>query len=469
MVARALSVARCEPVLVLLAAAYILFRVVGFLDAEPRGFRDTLGYEHAADQPILRDDFLAGGRPPTLPLLYKLVTGDEARIWAQLLISIACWLALAAAVAAAIRERPLRPLAFGTVLLFALAPELVLWDATLLSESISLSLTAALVAAWLWIVRRPSPWAYGTMLALAAAWVLARDPHAYVLAGLALVLALSIAVSKTRGGSRGLRAIVAVVLAAIAATSIAAATIIYARWAYPLQNVLSLRISAEPDQLAYFEDAGMPVTTKLLAKMDVHRETGEIVLAYPPADDSPEQLRDATPFQRWLLTEGRSTYTGFLLTHPGVVAEAFGHLDEVLLDPKVTHFASGASPWSGGPAAAAVYARQTTFAVAWLAVALGLAAFVGLRFGPRREWLVPAFLIATSLPFAIFVFHAGALEPDRHGLVPSVFLRLGALLLVLFAVDRWLQTRGEAAGRGMRDPIGATGLERASRVRAPEG
>jgi hypothetical protein len=282
------------------------------------------------------------------------------------------------------------------------------------------------------------------MLVLALGWVLARDPHAHVVAGLALVLALSIAVSRTWGGPRRLRAIAAVVLAAIAVTSLAAATLprFNARWTFALQNVLALRISAEPDQLAYFEDAGMPVTPALLAEMEESRRRGRDILAYPPTHDSPLALRNATPFQRWLLAEGRSTYTRFLLTHPGVVDDAFGHLGRGLLDPEVAGFASRASPWTGGPAAAAVYPRRTPLAVAWLAVALGLAAFVGLRFGPRPEWLVPAFLIATSLPFAIFIYHADV-ELDRHSLMPSVFLRLGALLLVLFAVDRWLQVRRE--------------------------
>src|SRR4051812_44306790 len=192
MAAHAFKVARREYVLILLATGFVLFRVIGFIDAEPRTYPDTGTYEHVALAPILSADFLAGWRAPTLPLLYKLVTGDQARIWAQLAISIVCWLALAAAVAATIRERRLRPLAFGAVLVFALAPEIVQWDAALLSESVSLSLTAALTAAWLWILRRPSPWAYGTMFALAAAWALARDPHAYVVLGLALVLAVSI-------------------------------------------------------------------------------------------------------------------------------------------------------------------------------------------------------------------------------------------------------------------------------------
>lgn len=445
MAAHAFKVARREYVLILLAAGFVLFRVIGFNGTEPRIFPDTGTYEHVAATPIRSIDFRAGWRAPTVPLLYKLVTGDQARIWAQLAISIVCWLALAVAVAATIRERRLRAPAFGAVLLFALAPEVVLWDAGLLSESVSLSLTAALTAAWLWIVRRPSPWAYGTMLALTAAWALARDPHGYVVLGLALVLAVSIAVSGDGGGSRYLRAAAAVGLVAITAASFASANSHWARWARPLQNVLALRISTHPDQLAYFQDAGMPVTPELLAAMEADREGG-VGLGPPPGDDSPERLSDATPFQRWLLTEGRSTYTRFLLTHPSVVAEAFEHLGETLLDPEVAHYASDASPWSGGPASATIYPRRSGVAIAWLVLAVGLAAFVALRFGARREWLVPALLIAASLPFAIIVYEGGALELDRHGLIPSVFLRLGVLLLFLFAVDRWLQARRQSQG-----------------------
>jgi hypothetical protein len=241
-----------------------------------------------------------------------------------------------------------------------------------------------------------------------------------------------------------MRVAAAVALAAIAATSYASATIAYARWALPLQDVLTWRISTHPDQLAYFEDRGMPISPQLLAAMKATREGGP-PLPFPPTSDSEEQLRDATPFQRWLLTKGRSTYTNFLLTHPGVAAGALDHLREVLLDPSLTFYASRASPWDGGLPAAVLYPRRTAIVIAWLLLALGLAAFVGLRFGPRREWAVPGFLIAVSLPFAILVWNAGAIELDRHALVPSVFLRLGALLLVLFAADRWLDVRREAA------------------------
>ena len=173
--------------------------------------------------------------------------------------------------------------------------------------------------------------------------------------GLALVLAVSIALSSDGGGRRYLRAAAAVGLVAIAATSFASANSHFARWARPLQDVLALRISTHPDQLAYFQDAGMPVTPQLLAAFRTERE-GTYVLGPPPGYDSPEQLREATPFHRWLRTKGRTTYTRFLLTHPVAVADAFNHLGETLLDPDVIdRYAPDHSPWSGGPAAAAIY------------------------------------------------------------------------------------------------------------------
>ena len=64
MVAEALKIGRREYVLTILAAAYVLFRVIGFIGAEPRIFPDTGTYEHVARAPILSAEFIAGWRSP---------------------------------------------------------------------------------------------------------------------------------------------------------------------------------------------------------------------------------------------------------------------------------------------------------------------------------------------------------------------------------------------------------------------
>lgn len=441
------SLTRTQSAMVALGAAYVAFRIAGFFDAVPRSFPDTGTYERVGEQSLGSIDFRAGWRSPTLPLLYKLIDGEQARIWAQLLISMACWLALAAAVASWIEHRILRVVSFGAVLLFALAPEVVLWDAVLLSESLSLSLAAVLVACWLFIIRRPAPGLYALMVALTAAWALTRDAHSLAVLAVALLLLVAVWRSEDLAGPRRLRLVAVVALIGITVGSALSASVHFARWARPLQDVLSLRVAAHPEQLSYFERAGMPLTPELLAAMEAHRETGEAVLMSPPGYDTPEALAEASPFHRWLLTEGRSAYASFLLTHPGVIVGAFGHLEESLLDPDAVRYASAASPWDGDPAASVVYPRQAAVAVVMTVLALALVAFVGLRFGGRRGWWVPGFLLAFSLPFAVFIYHSRGLEPDRHALVPSVLLRLGALVLILFAVDRWLVSRSNLPGR----------------------
>jgi len=73
-------------------------------------------------------------------------------------VSIACWLALAAAVAWNVRRSGMRPVAFSLVLLFSLSVWITQWDSLILSESLAVSLAAAALAAWLALVRAPSPW-----------------------------------------------------------------------------------------------------------------------------------------------------------------------------------------------------------------------------------------------------------------------------------------------------------------------
>ena len=178
-----------------------------------------------------------------------------------------------------------------------------------------------------------------------------------------------------------MRAVASAGLVLIGAVGVWSGTSHVARWAYPLQNVLSLRIAPEPHQLEHFEDAGMPLSPELLEAMRVHRETGEIVLEHPPGYDTQAALEQATPFHRWLLSEGRGAYTQFLLTHPAVVAEGFGHLGETLLDPELIHFTPASSAWDAGPSAA-VYPRREVPLLLLLLLAGTTALCVGLSTTP---------------------------------------------------------------------------------------
>jgi hypothetical protein len=107
-----------------------------------------------------------------------------------------------------------------------------------------------------------------------------------------------------------------------------------------------------------------------------------------------------------------------------------------LLDPDVDRYQSEQHPSSFGLLPKLLYPPGAILPLAYLGVALALAGVPLRRGRPSPIWAVPIFLVAVSLPFAVIVWHGEVLEIDRHGLIASVFLRLGALLLALMAADR---------------------------------
>jgi hypothetical protein len=430
--------------LVALALIYAAVRVLAFLEVDPRGFPDTGVYERVAAAPLLSEGFLAGGRPPTVPLAYKLLGGEEARVAGQLVLSIACWTWLAAATAAALRTPWLRVAGFAAVLGLSLSHEIQLWDAALLSESIALSLTAALAASWLQLIRRPTAGGVAVMLAVSALWALSRDPNAYLLIAVAAVLAASLPALE---GRRGLRGMAAAGLVMIAAGSVFSAGAGYPRWLYPVQNLVALRISADPEGLEHFERAGMPVSDRFLELSERQRLTGVRPFAHPgELHYSPGNEAEFMPFQLWLAEHGRGAYGGYLLTHPGAVLDGVGPALTALADPRVDRYAANVGPAEAPVLSGLAFTGGVWPMALWLAVALGLAVAVAARGGARREWALPGFMLAAAAPFALFVYHAGAQELDRHMLVPSLLLRLGALLLIMMALDALVARRAGGDG-----------------------
>jgi hypothetical protein len=422
---------------VLLAGVYVLARVIAFDGAEAREFHDTIDYKEVADAPILSKKFLAGDHPPTVPLVYKLLGTGDRLLAGQLVFSIACWLALAAATASTLRDRRVRVVAFAAILAFSLSQGILLWDSVLLSESVSISLTAALVAAWLLFIRRPALWSLALVLVLTGFWGLARDPHAYVLLLVAAVLGASLLLR----GQRLLKAVAIAGVVAVAAISFVSASAWYKRWQYPLQNIVALRISADPGALRHFERAGMPVTQEFVDLSRQYRADGVDPFHHPAAYGAPEFRAEFLPFQVWLMEEGRHTYVEYLLTHPGYVAKGLDEIDHILLDPSVSSYRSERPPSRFRVLPDLVYPASTLQMLLYLALAVALAAAVAVRKRPPTTWALPIFLALSSLPFALVVWHGEVLEPDRKGLIPSQFLRLGTLLLVLMAVDELVRRR----------------------------
>lgn len=127
-------------------------------------------------------------RPPLVPLFYALLPNDGARVVAQALVSTAAWLMLAFAVRSVVRHRALQFAGFVVVLLFGASSGVTNWDVAILSESITLSLAAAALAAWLRRSVRPTGLNAAAATLCTAGLLLTRMQLLPVVVGLVVVL-----------------------------------------------------------------------------------------------------------------------------------------------------------------------------------------------------------------------------------------------------------------------------------------
>jgi hypothetical protein len=74
----------------------------------------------------------------------------------------------------------------------------------------------------------------------------------------------------------------------------------------------------------------------------------------------------------------------------------------------------------------------------WTLVVLLFAGVVAMRYGWDRRWAVPLVLIASTIPHAIYVYQASALEVGRHSMTLAIMLRVGLMWLLFLAIDRLL-------------------------------
>jgi hypothetical protein len=477
-----------------MGVAYVFVRLAAVLGIGATHAPDSLSYLEVARLDPFSDAVLAGPRAPTLPLFYKLLGSDELRVAGQVTLSIVCWLALAAALAALISNRRVRAIGFGAILLFSLAPQITHWDSILLAESLSVSFTAAVVAASLWLVQTPAWRRLGLLAGVTLVWVFTRDTNAYLaaLVGVGMLIAIPF-VTRRRLMVAGAAAMIVIAgLSLVSANGGATADKRAAalngrpdgsfgrtvaayrmpaqqyflfsegRWEFPLLNVIGQRVLTDPARLQYFKDHGMPVTPALL------QMAGEYA---PGRGGAFYRSPELAGFRRWLVDEGTSTYASYLLTHPGQVAKAFAD------DPRAMIFADETLPESetGGairetvrdfvpePLRRALLASSAFSLLLWVALG-GAAAYFAVTHVPRRTWLVPLALLASTVPHMLVIWNGDAQELQRHSLLVGVVGRLGILLLLLLALDSPRRERlpairrrhpaQEAAPAETREPVG---------------
>ena len=435
---KATSIAhRCYPLLfLLLGLVWLWFILEIFNHYQLVTFPDTESYQRVAHHPIFSKAFLAGARPPSWPLFFKLLNYNLlAMAFMQKLLFVVSALAFALSLAHSFRHRVTRVLAFCVILLLAAAEEIGFWPRVLLSESLWISFFFLILALVLCCLNpRFSPtqrkYLLGVCLLLLLPWAFLRDTNGYFLLMLGLGMLPLALVFKQHLKQLLLLCLLPVLIGSV---QIKTSGMAY-RWMFPLVNVLSQRFLTDPVRTEYLIASGMPMNEKVAAFRGNWASAGK--------------LRD---FGDWVF-RSKTVYQGWLLRHlPEACGEAASHWREVLDQSVLSYSKAQLHPGQ------ARFTRLVAPRGMRLAVFFGLAA-VALLFvaaGVVRGNLhvsapawVAFFLLALSLPMLFLVYHGDAMEVARHGLPVRIQALVGGWLAILAGVDLLLcYLKGYLAGR----------------------
>ena len=255
---------------VVVAAALFLVRVLG----EPWGggfdpvFPDTASYVRVSDRGPFWPRFWFDERPPAYPLVLWLLGGGARTVVVfQSVAYVAAWIWLGMVVWQRTASRPVAVVIIGVLALTAMQSRWAMWTTQILTESLSITLAVAAVAAWWQFVVAPLRWRLVVATSITAAWMLLRDSNAITFCVFALP-ALLVAFVLRRRAATDLRRYSVIglgVLVAVGGYS-AIGQIASDRSATSFHNNVGLRWLPDPGMSSFFESRGMPVDDALVAR-----------------------------------------------------------------------------------------------------------------------------------------------------------------------------------------------------------
>lgn len=396
--------------------AYATLRTFAAFGRTGATFPDSLGYQTLS---------FAGNadRLWPVPLVYTIAHSMGARIAVQVLAGVAAW----AWLAHVLTRRSLYPRAVAvSVLTLGLVPQVVRYDLAILSESLSVSLSVATVAATLDMVDRPSASTRTVWLVLLAAMSMVRPVHVPVLVACAVAFVLT-ALSAHR--SR----IMAAVLVVLSLWGVLLVRANRSTSELNLYTVLAERVITDDSRYSWFVSHGMPDVpgARNAEGYDFNFQLPEELATYvrlPAGQMAPALVRvGGMQLAQWVRHDGWSTYARFVAGHTSDTWRRITSLTPGVLDPPNDDF---------------LPLESRTVAPRWLAGHLAVWAVVGLTalvaLFARREGEARAKAIAAMGGCAILVHVAtlltSGIEHERHSVTVAVVLRV----LVLAAVASML-------------------------------
>lgn len=384
---------------------------------------DTPAYLRISGETFLSKKFWANARPSMYPLVLKVFDADVIKVAAfQTFFSIFSWGILAFALAYTFKGF-LRPITFVLILGLSLERHIAGWDVVLLTESISISLMALFLAAWLWLLKGWS-WGKMTLLSLVAfLWAFTRDTNGWLL----LMIAGLILLGVLFWGARKHYLTITLVFSLIFLFSNLSAET-GERWVFPFQNVLAQRILPDQQAVKFFAACGMPVTPELLELSGGFANSNDRAFYTDPVLE---------PYRVWLYSGGKSCYMRWLISRPLASLRApWGDVPWLLTFSEVTRFYPQAYepvlPW---------YMEKIVYPQSLQWVLLGLTTIAALLAIWKKLWKAnPAWVVFIGLclliyPHVFLVWHADVPGTHRHALTVSIQFVISFWFIGLFFLE----------------------------------
>jgi hypothetical protein len=449
--------------LLLIGLLFIIFKGLYLNADDPHIMRDSLSYVVTAEFSLLSPKFWLGQRPFTIPLALKLLglrLDDYFHIaqldrWAffQTALSAFSWLILAFTTAFTTHRRWLRVLLFTLVLSFSLSVEVSLWDALLLSESLSFSFLALMLAGWLGLVvyaptykaRWPSWLLLGITLLVTTLYIFGRDSNSYYAAAAALILLSGVYIDRRLNN---LRPMIMVYTAAIFVlfglqhVSLSNGN----RWQVFMYDHLAMRILRDPQATAFFAARGLPLSSKLMETTTMRGSEYQPLIAETP---------ELQPVKDWIQCCSIHTYIAYLAANPAeIITQPFENwpalLSGNLLGYRNPHNAVTPLPEKLGRIGRLYFWRSPGL-TALLTVLLLAGIGFNLRRGPPA-WL-PVAALALTVPFMmVFIWWAEPMEIERHAAQIVIQFRLSGFLAILFLVETFFSLIQPKASTNLTAP-----------------
>jgi hypothetical protein len=421
--------ARC---VVAVAAALFLVRVLGapWGGGFPPFFPDSASYVRVADRGPLSPRFWFDERPPAYPLAIWMFGAGRSMVVVQFAAYVLAWIWLGAVVWERLASKVTAGVTIAVLALVAIQARWALWTTQLLTESLSVTLSVAAVAAWWQFFADPRRWRIVVAASVVAGWMLLRDANAITFTVFAVPAAVAAALLARRvpGDRRRYTAIALAALVAVGAYS-AIGQAASDRGETSFHNNVGMRWLLDDGMTGFFESRGMPLDAALRerAGSDAWAD-GEAFLRDPALAD----------YRDWAAGRGRmAAAESLVLKAPYWLDRLWSETGRYLRDDHVAYdlFDVGDRVPRRTLGPLDPVGSRPSLAVAAL-VSTAAAIVVARRAAPYG-WLAGLLLVPAWID--LYVSFAGdAIEVGRHLVGPLLRLAVAMIVVTAIAVDALL-------------------------------